>query len=263
MQQNANLDQPEWKTNYTWDFFLSHSGPDRELAETLYSALAPPAKVFLDSISLLPGDNFDVTLTEALHSSLISVILISPNTGNAYYEQEEIAIAINRTREDPNTHRVVPVYINSKQIPPEKIPIGLTRKHSLYISDQDDITETGKKLLKTLDVMKHYEIRKDRIVEEQQIAVLKITNPRTNADLISGFNEVTRFVRVPLYTLFALFFLMLAILVTCIIIPSEFRGLLITIIGSLCALLLGGIFWLIARSLRYAPQIAQGKINGN
>jgi len=265
MAQDLNIEQltagQEWKTNYNWDFFLSHAGPDKDTAETLYHTLAPPAKVFLDAESLVPGDNFDTALPDALHASLISVILISPNTEKAYYEQEEIAMVIERTRADPDTHRVVPVYINSKDIPPGKIPFGLKRKHSLYISGPDDFAKTGNQLLKTLDMMKKYEIKKDATVVEQQKAVAKITNSSSRTEVISGFNDVTRFVRTPLYALMALFVLMIALLFVCMVIPSDVKGLLIAIVGSLAALLLAGIFWLIARSLRYAPQIAKGNIN--
>ena len=134
-------------SKYAWDFFLSHSSADTDNAKVLYNVLNPPAKVFLDAFSLVPGDNFDVSLPEALQGSLISVILISPNTEQAYYEKEEIAMAIQIARADPDTRRVVPVYMNMTEAKlPAKAPFGLTRKHSLYIYNPDDFTDTGKKL---------------------------------------------------------------------------------------------------------------------
>ena len=245
-----------------WDFFLSHSGPDSGDAEILYHKLSPSAKVFLDVVTLLPGDNFDVALSEALHSSLISVILISPNTENAYYEQEEIAMAVERTRSDPHTHRVIPVYIKAEMIRSDKIPFGLKRKHSIYIPQSGDFADSAHKLLQTLNVMKHYELKKDQLVTDQTAAATKITNHRSKTELISGFNEITKFVRPLLYTLLGLFVLMLGLLVASIFISSDIRTLLITVSASLCALLLACIFGLISRSLSYVPQIVAGNING-
>ena len=245
---------------YDWDFFLAHAGDDLPVAQSLYLTLDPPAKVFLDAVSMLPGDDWDATLPEAQRSSLISVILVSSNTNTAYYQREEIVAAIDMAREDPRTHRVVPVYLN-KQIPRD-IPYGLKLKHSLYVPESGDLTETGKQLLKTLEVMKHYEEKKTVVVANQRAALEKIANGRSRTEVLAGFNEVTKFVRPLLYTLIVLFVLMIVLLVISVLIPSDVRGLLVAISGSLAALLLLSIVWLSARSLRYAPLIAQGNING-
>ena len=64
------------KQDFDWDFFLAHAGDDLPIAQTLYCKLDPPAKVFLDSVNTLPGDDWDVLLPAAQRSSLISVILV-------------------------------------------------------------------------------------------------------------------------------------------------------------------------------------------
>lgn len=268
MYQDPQLNTPttsqNWKTNYSWDFFLSHSGADKAEARILYDALTPPAKVFLDGVSMIPGDDFDISLPKALKGSLISIILISPNTEQAYYEQEEIAMAIQISRADPDTHRVVPVYINAVQsLPPASAPFGLTRKHSLYITNATDINETRQILLLILETMKKQEIKKDHIVEKYQEAVAKITNPSNKTDMVSGFKDITGFIRIPLIVLSVIFIVNIILLVTAAVIKLEQKGLVLGVLASLAVFTLSGIFWLISKSLSHAPQIAKGKINGN
>jgi hypothetical protein len=218
--------------------------------------------VFLDDENLLPGDDFDKVLAAAQRSSLISVVIVSPNTESAYYQREEIAAALQMAREDPRTHRVVPIYLNGKRIPSGAIPYGLRLKHSLYVPESGDITEVEQRLLRTLQAMKHYEAKKVQVVAEQREAITKITDSGSNQERLAGFNEVTKFVRPLLNALIALFVLMAALIVGCVWMPPDVRGLLATVFGGLCAFLLAAIMWLSARSLSYAQQIAQGHING-
>jgi hypothetical protein len=75
----------------TWDFFVAHASADRELAEGLYELLSPQFRVFLDSRSLVPGDDWDQAIAQAQTESAISLILVSSNTENAYYQREEVA----------------------------------------------------------------------------------------------------------------------------------------------------------------------------
>lgn len=254
--------EQEPQTGYDWDFFLAHAGSDIDLARDLKRELEPPARAFLDQDDLTPGDDFDLALSAAQQSSLISVVIVSPNTQKAYYQREEIAAAIQMAREDPHTHRVVPVIINDKQMSADAIPYGLRLKHSLRVPDSGDLSESGQRLLKTLGVMKRYEQKKFDVVAEQRAAIPKITGG--DKDPLAGLIEVTRFVRPLLKTLLGLFILVVALLVACLLLPyfSDVRILLAAVLGSLGALLLASILWLTARSLNYAQQIAQGRING-
>ena len=248
--------------SYEWDFFLAHAGEDLPVAQDLYVKLAPPAKVFLDAVTMLPGDDWDIELRNAQRASLISVILVSANSNDAYYQREEIAAAVDMARQDPRSHRVVPLYVNAKEIPRDGIPYGLRLKHSLYVPQSGDLSETGTRLLQTLEVMKQYEDKKTQVVATQRIALDKIVSNRSNTEVLSGFNEVTRFIRPLLYTLIILLVAMIALLVASMFADPDIRGLMATISASLAALLLAAILWLSARSLRFAPQIAHGHITG-
>ncbi len=74
-----------------WDFFIAHAGKDAAVAEALYDELYLNARTFLDSRSLMLGDDWDHALQRAQLNSRITVVLISENTDQAYYQREEIA----------------------------------------------------------------------------------------------------------------------------------------------------------------------------
>ena len=248
--------------DFKWDFFLAHAGADLEAARNLKRQLEPPAEVFLDAEDISLGENWDRVLSEALRSSLIHIIMISPNTEDAYYECEEIAVAIQMAREDPHTRRVVPIYLNSRGVP-KSVPYGLKTRHGLSVADDKDLATAKERLLQTLGEIRRLEVKKGEVVTVQRKAVEQIASGG-NADLLAGLNEVTRFVRPLLKTLLALFALGFVGLLVSLLLPSleGERALLVTVFGSLCALLLAAVLWLTARSLSYAQQIAQGRING-
>ena len=131
-----------------WDFFIAHASADRGPAEALYELLKP-AKVFLDTKSLLLGDEWDRELPLAQSRSRITVVLVSSNTDQAYYESEEIASAIILGRQDKSKHRVVPVFLDDR--PDEtKVPYGLLRKHGVYVSREGGLEAVSIKLKELL-----------------------------------------------------------------------------------------------------------------
>jgi hypothetical protein len=125
------------------------------------------------------------------------------------------------------------------------------------------LASAKERLLQTLGEIRRLEERKGEVVEVQRVAVERIA-AGSNTDLLAGLNEVTRFVRPLLKTLLALLGLAFVGLLVSLLLPglADERALLATVFGSLCALLLAAVLWLTARSLSYAQQIAQGRING-
>jgi len=100
-------------TDIEWDFFLAHAGADKEVAELLYDYLSERSRVFLDSHCIGLGDDWDATLAAAQRKSLVTVVLVSTHTDNAYYQREEVATAVALARENPASHRVIPLYVSS------------------------------------------------------------------------------------------------------------------------------------------------------
>jgi hypothetical protein len=95
-----------------WDFFIAHAGPDLPTAERLANALkALGTRPFLDARKLTPGDSWPVDLKKALVASRVMVVLISPHSDEAYYQKEEVAIAIELLRAGSRSFRIVPVLL--------------------------------------------------------------------------------------------------------------------------------------------------------
>ena len=133
-----------------WDFFLAHAGVDSDRADALYQLLSTHARVFLDSRSLKLGDDWDATLARAQRGSLITVVLVSASTDQAYYQREEIAGALSMAREDQSKHRVVPVYLDGLTADRANIPYGLRLKHGLTAAKDDGLTFVARQLLELL-----------------------------------------------------------------------------------------------------------------
>lgn len=131
---------------YVWEFFLAHASADTDAAETLYELLRPRFRVFLDSRSLLPGDDWDQVIARAQAQSAVTLVLLSSKTEKAYYQREEIAAAIDMARADHRKHRVVPVYIGGFEAVGVSLPYGLRLKHGISIPDATRLAEVADKL---------------------------------------------------------------------------------------------------------------------
>lgn len=128
----------------SYDFFLAHAGPDTAMAERLYDLLVTKTRVFLDTKSLLLGEDWDRAIAEAQRCSRVTVVLVSANTDAAFYQREEIAAALDLGRRGEATHRVVPVYLGL--VAPD-VPYGLRLKHGLTVSDKLPIQQVAAQLL--------------------------------------------------------------------------------------------------------------------
>ena len=118
-----------------WDVFIAHAGPDQVLAERLYDVLAERYRPFLASRCLRLGEDWDLTLSKAQRASLVTVVLVTKSTDDAFYEREEIAEAIALAR--AGEHIVVPVYFGSDE-DDLKPPYGLRIKHGHYVQNPAD-----------------------------------------------------------------------------------------------------------------------------
>jgi hypothetical protein len=153
---------------YSWEIFLAHAGADKAAAEDLYNLLSKHCRVFLDTHCLVLGDDWDRKLASAQRKSLVTVVLVSSRTEQAYYQREEIAAAIHMARKDENKHRVVPIFLDD--VPDEfEIHYGLRLKHGLHLSQVKGWSEIAQRLLTLIEYM-HQELG----IESQQQCVLGI-----------------------------------------------------------------------------------------
>ncbi|MGH8887758.1 MAG: pentapeptide repeat-containing protein, partial [Egibacteraceae bacterium] len=130
-----------------YDFFIAHAAGDTATAERLLALLDGESRVFLDSRCLELGDDWDQALAAAQRRSKVTVVLISKGTERAFYQREEIAAAIDLARKDPESHRVVPIYLDG---PPDQIsdvPYGLRLKHGIFIDTRTTLAKAAARLL--------------------------------------------------------------------------------------------------------------------
>jgi L-histidine N-alpha-methyltransferase len=140
------------ETSYVWALFLAHAGADSGPAKALYDLLSPHCKIFLDSESLMLGDDWDRELSQAQRKALVTVVLVSPKTDQAYYQREEIAAAIHMARTSEGEHRVVPVFLEGAN--PDDVPYGLRLKHGLHLSPTRTLADAAKELLNLIAQLK-------------------------------------------------------------------------------------------------------------
>jgi hypothetical protein len=132
-----------------WDFFIAYANADRAAAENLYDLLSPPFRVFLDSRSLLPGDDWASRLAMAQSRTAVTLVLISSRTGGAYYQLEEIARAIELARREDDLHRVVPILFGEQDRAIE-LPYGLRLKQGISVTEAGGLVGVATRLKDTL-----------------------------------------------------------------------------------------------------------------
>ncbi len=100
--------------------FLSYASEDRQVADEVYYALLGAGhEVFYDQPSLLPGDNFEQRITDALDAADGMIFLISPNSiHKGSYTATELKCA--REKWAHPKQRVLPVMVKETDF--EKIP---------------------------------------------------------------------------------------------------------------------------------------------
>jgi hypothetical protein len=122
------------------DLFLAHAGADRAAAEELFDLLAPDVRVWLDTRSLMLGDEWPVEIPRAQRAAVATVILASRSADHAYYLRDEIHTAVALHRSFPDEHRAVAVFLDGRPADPMQVPYGLRILNSL-----DAIAEGGSK----------------------------------------------------------------------------------------------------------------------
>lgn len=137
-------------TTKNWDFFIAHAGVDKLIAEQLYDLLAGSAKVFLDTRLIEYGDNWDHVLATAQRASRITIVLVSQQTDDAYYQRAEVVHAIDLSRDSTNEHRVIPLYVDEAATKSLSAKYTLNPKHGLFLSSTVTLEIAAYRLLATL-----------------------------------------------------------------------------------------------------------------
>jgi hypothetical protein len=128
----------------SWDYFIVHSSSDKPSAHELYGYLSPRHRVFVDEIGIAVGDNWLVTLQEAVQNTRTFIVLVSPRIVTAHYAQDEIIRAIGLYRSDPANRKVVPIILE----PTPVMPYGLGPFQCLDVRRDGGIAGVAAELIK-------------------------------------------------------------------------------------------------------------------
>ena len=250
------------KPIYDWDFFLSHSSVDTEVARRLKQALEPPNEVFLDAEDIADGTEWARELSKALKSSFVYVFLLSRNAQGSFYVGEEINVAVSLMKANQQTRRVVPVYLKEDTVPnPEDVPFGLASIQGFALPHVADLSVAQERLRQTLAYVKPREEKRAELVNAGSEAISKL-NSSNDAQLISGINDATQLVRPLLYTLLSLLAFVTVAIVACLLFTATELALKLTVLAALWCFLLLSVLWLITSQLSKTKRIAQGQITG-
>ena len=134
---------------YAYDIFLAHAGADAASAAKSYTVCSARTGAFSSTSGTSTlGIDWDVELSAAQRQALVTVVLVSSNTGRAYYQREEIAAAIQMAREDKTKHRVVPVFLD--EAGRNAVPYGLVLKHGVTVSPEHSLKDVAEDLTRLL-----------------------------------------------------------------------------------------------------------------
>jgi TIR domain len=136
---------------FLYDFFLAHAGPDANTAADLYRELITTNSAFVDVVSLKGGEDWDLEIAKAQRASRVTVVLVSSATEKAYYARTEIATGIALARENADSHRVVPVYLDEMRPSAGWDLYGLSLKHGFQVTNVGGTKEVADRLRRMLD----------------------------------------------------------------------------------------------------------------
>ena len=104
--------------------FFSYASPDRDRVIPFYDFLLSKGfSPWMDTIKLLPGQNWEFEIIKAIDSAFLIVIFISANSVNRTgYVQKELRIALNKLQERPFNHiYLVPVILDRSVSVPQQL----------------------------------------------------------------------------------------------------------------------------------------------
>ena len=250
--------------NHKWDFFLAHAGRDAPVAEALYDLLASHARVFLDSRNLLEGDNWDEELASAQRHSLVTVVLVSPSTDQAYYQREEIAAAIDLARKNKDAHRVVPLYWQSQTEAPVNTPYGLRLKHGLFAANADELPRIADRLINLKQKLAARSEQVTTLVQTQQQALTQVTQSHSYKERFEAARAVMEIFPYARTVLVVIILILLLAMVATLLFAVFTRSFDVTIqaalaiLGCLCALAVSCLMMMWNKSVNLARDIIQG-----
>jgi len=139
-----------------YDAFIAYAKRDFVYAEKIYMLLSTIGKrVFLDFKCLIPGDDWQNEIDNAQEHSLLTVVLISKHSDQAYFQKSEILKAIKLFRNEH--HRIVPVFFNREIAQRCDVPSLLKQIQGIFFDEEYSLLDIAKKIQSAIDIAKRSE----------------------------------------------------------------------------------------------------------
>lgn len=145
------LDEREFvpSSQVAYDAFIAYPSKARAIATQLYERLTGDYRVFMDAEGLLPGDAWDEVLPAAQANSRVTLLVLTPDSKDAWFQREEILAGIELARKEGRSHRVVPIL--AKGLRRDELLYGLNRLHAAEWPSDSDPREVMEQLRAVLD----------------------------------------------------------------------------------------------------------------
>jgi len=118
--RNVKCDEDKKFSNDTFKIFLCHASDDKQMVKNLYKKLlSKNFKPWLDEINILPGQNWQLEIENAINDSDAILICLSKNSikKNGFL-QKEIMFALDKANEHSETSIfIIPVRLDNCEIP--------------------------------------------------------------------------------------------------------------------------------------------------
>lgn len=169
-----------------FDAFISYSRHDRDWALELRDGLQSRGlRIWLDEDQIAPGSKFAKAISDGINGSKSIVVLISPESMNSGWVEDEFHQALNLANSVDRTLKLIPVVLRGAEIP----GFLQTRQH-VDFQDETTFDEKLDKLCWGITNEKAITVSSDHVLEGGQVTV-KVPYFRPE-DLVTGEDFINR-----------------------------------------------------------------------
>lgn len=136
-----------------WDIFLAYSSLDTNLANSLYDCLCDKYHVFCSETTNSKVD-FEVNTVHTQSMSRITVVLITNNIEESYYQRKDIETALLFSCEERNKYRVVLIFFDVDSDNRFHIFYVLPPQANVIAISVNNLSEVTKELITVVDYLK-------------------------------------------------------------------------------------------------------------
>jgi len=139
--------------------FLCYASSDRPSVLTLYRYLKDhKMDPWLDAVNLMPGQNWQVEIPNAIHSSDVVIVCLTKNSiDKEGYIQKEIKFALDKALEMPDEH----VFLIPAKLEECEVPNSLSKYQWVNLYEKNDYTRLLKSLRLRGQQLSSSELKKD------------------------------------------------------------------------------------------------------